>query len=86
MPVKRGYRAKWKYNGEWTERKLGPGRWKGVFNAIKKRPAKAQGSIKTGDTIKWRITGIQSATKLANGKYDTTFKFSKKYIGGRFKK
>jgi hypothetical protein len=86
MAVKRGYKAKWNYNGEWKERKVAPGRWTGIFNAIKKRPAKGEGSIKAGDIMRWRINGIQSATKLENGEYATSFKFSKRYVGGKFKK
>jgi hypothetical protein len=41
------------------------------------------GSIRRGDTIKWRINGIQTARKTGPNTYNTDYRFTKKFVGLR---
>ena len=84
--VKTGYKAFWGYRGVWSERKVGPGKWKFTFTATKGRKAEGYGSIKRGSKINWKFRNVkQNVKKTAEGKYQTVLTGYKYFEGGRFK-
>jgi hypothetical protein len=80
--VKKGYRHAWGYKGIWREVKTKTGTWIGSFRARKTNmvPRKSMGSIKKGNTIKWKIDGTQTARKLNKDEYATELRFRKRFM------
>lgn len=76
--VRPGYKHTWAYKGVWKERKNKDGSWKIDFRATKGKKARGYGQFKKGFKIKWGIRGVQYATKIAPGKYQTRL-IAKKY-------
>lgn len=85
MGVWTGYRAKWRYRGLWTEKKIRPGVWKFKFVATKGRPAKGYGSIARRDEINWSFGRVnQRVRKIGKGRYQTVMTGYKYFKSGKF--
>jgi hypothetical protein len=84
--VKTGYRAFWGYRGVWSERKVGPGKWKFTFTATKGRASKGYGSVKRGSKINWKFRDVKQSVKKTNkGEYQTVLTGYKYFSGGKFR-
>lgn len=81
-----GYKENWAYRGRWSEKKIKKGLWKFIFKATKNRKAKTYGSFGKNTTGAWKIQGIQYIKKTGKGRYQTTFKGTKKPIYFNVKK
>lgn len=77
--VPKGYKEDWTYRGRWSEKKIGPKKWKVNFKATKRRKA-GMGQLKPGTTIVWAIKGRQYAVKRGKGHYDVRLIADKKLI------
>lgn len=82
--VPKGYEHNWAYHGRWSERKVGPGLWKGRFRATKRKSAKVMGPHR-GTKIHWKGTFDQYAVKTGKGTYQTDMHFTKRLVKARMR-
>ena len=89
--VPRGYKHKWWYNrGKWNETKIGPGKWRITWTAVKgRRGSRAKfhrNAPGIGTKIQWNIRAKQYAQKISPNKYVTRMVGTKTLARIKYKK